>query len=68
MNRRVLAWVTTVMIFAPSMAWAGGPNADSPEPSFWIFLLMGAIPAVWLVVRHNRQEAQKATVDLRRDP
>ncbi len=63
MNRMIAAWMFLLVTVAPTMAWAN-PNTDSPEPSFWIFALMGALPLVVLAVRRMRQEqAAKAPVD-----
>ena len=67
MNRIFFTLVTTLMILAPSLAWAGGPNAESPEPSFWMFLLMGAIPAAWFLMHQHRTRQDKVAVEVRNE-
>ncbi|MBH24635.1 MAG: hypothetical protein CMH57_09330 [Myxococcales bacterium] len=65
MNRVLTTLVTTLLLLTPTLAWAGGPNAESPEPSFWMFLLMGAIPAAWFLVRQHRDRQTEATIEVR---
>ena len=54
MRRALAIWTTLVTLMLPAAAWAN-PNTESPEPTFWMFVLLGAIPlfvlAYWRMFR-----------------
>ena len=42
--KRIVLFLMTVATLTPSVALAAGPNSESPEPGFWLFLMVGALP------------------------
>lgn len=59
--KRIILLLTVLATLAPSVALAGGPNSESPEPGFWLFLVIGALPILlyaWKV--SDREESAVA--------
>jgi hypothetical protein len=47
----------------PALAFAGQPSTDSPEPSYWILLALGALPLLLVVARQLRAGDKPIRVD-----
>ncbi len=62
--RRILSSTFFLLAMAMPMVAFANPNTDSPEPEFWAFLLLGLIPAEFVLYRQVRGE-EKAIVPVR---
>ena len=56
MTRLTAAYSFLVLTAMPAVALAN-PNTESPEPSFWVFVALGAVPLAFLGWRQYRQRA-----------
>ncbi len=62
MMRCTSVWSFLVLTLAPAIALAN-PNTESPEPGFWLFVLMGAAPVAYVAWRHARLQARQIPVE-----
>ena len=56
MRRLSVVWTTMVVVGLPAIAMAN-PNTESPEPSFWAFAALGALPIAYVAWRSLRADA-----------
>jgi len=54
MNRLLSTWIFVALTLLPAVAMAN-PNSESPEPSAWVFVLMGIVPFAAVLWRHHRK-------------
>ena len=66
MRKISLIYASALVTLAPAMAWAN-PNTDSPEPSLWAFLALGAVPLAWVAWRTHQAEQKKRRRNVRID-
>lgn len=59
MNRWTKIWTFCLVTLSPAVALAN-PNTESPEPSAWLFVLMGMVPL--MVVAWRQWRAAEARV------
>ena len=59
MTRWIAAYLFILVAVTPALAFAN-PNTESPEPSFWLFVLMGAVPLAVVAWRQVRLKAVAA--------
>lgn len=56
--------IGAVVIWVPAVAAAGQPSVDSPEPSLWVLLLLGAIPLIVAISWRLRRRGRPLSQDL----
>lgn len=54
MNRWLSIWTFVALTLLPAVAMAN-PNAESPAPDAWVFVLMGIAPFVLVLWRHHQR-------------
>ncbi len=62
MRRLITIYTSARVILTPALVWAN-PNTDSPEPAFWAFAALGALPLAWVAwrsLRGDRDETPQA--------
>lgn len=62
MKRLILLTSALAVVLSSSVAWAGGPESSSPEPSFWLFLVLGALPFAAIAWKQLRTSPEPAPV------
>ncbi len=63
--RRVLSvWTFALAVGLPAVA-AAQPTTDSPEPEFWLFVLLGSLPLLVMAYRQHRAQNTPVPVALR---
>lgn len=67
MRRRLSAFWTMLLVTGlPAVALAN-PNTESPEPSFWAFAALGALPIAFVAWRSLREDAAAQPLPVRTD-
>jgi hypothetical protein len=64
MRRLSAAWILLLVTALPAVALAN-PNTESPEPSFWAFAALGAVPIFYVAWRSLRADAAAAPAPVR---
>ncbi len=66
MRRLSAIWTLLLVTGLPAVALAN-PNTESPEPSFWAFAALGAVPIFYVAWRSLRADAEAQPVPVRHD-